>query len=165
MSEREIIAHPIPPFIDGCPEILILGSFPSVLSRKEGFFYGNPRNRFWQVLSAVFECPAPVTIPQKKAFLAENGIALWDVIASCGIDGSSDSSISDARPNDIPRLIGSTGIKKIFLNGSTAKKYFDKFIAKDIAVSACLLPSTSPANASFGLERLISEWQIIGNCK
>lgn len=155
------INHPIPPLYDKNSKILILGSFPSVKSREQAFFYGHPRNRFWRVVSAVFGCELPVTIDEKKHFLHSNRIALWDVIASCEITGSQDSSIKNAVPNDLSVILNNAEIEKIFLNGKTAMKYFDKYIKNTLSTEAVCLPSTSPANAAQTLDRLIEEWSVI----
>ena len=109
--------HPIPPVYDRNSEILILGSFPSVKSRESGFFYGHPQNRFWKVLSAVCEAPLPVTVPEKRAFLLAHRIALWDVIASCRITGSSDASIRDAVPNDLGPILSEAPVRQIYTTG------------------------------------------------
>ena len=150
--------HPIPPVYDGNSEILILGSFPSVKSREEGFFYGHPRNRFWKILSAIYDEKTPETVEEKKAFLLKNHIAVWDVIRSCDIEGSSDASIRNVLPNDIPSLLKKTKIRKIFVNGKTAEKYYDRYL-KETCNKAVTLPSSSPANASMSLEKLIEEWK------
>lgn len=156
-----MISHPFPPLYDKNSKILILGSFPSVKSREQNFFYGHPQNRFWKVTSAVFECETPVTIEQKKDFLLSHGIALWDVIASCEIVGSSDSSIADVTPNDLSEIFGCADIKKVFVNGKTAEKYYKKYQEKMTGRRAVCLPSTSPANAAWSVEKLVSEWLVI----
>ena len=153
--------HPIEPIYDNNSAILILGSFPSVKSREQGFFYGHPQNRFWKVIAAVFEKDVPVTIEEKRAFLLSSHIALWDVIFSCEITGSSDSSIKNVIPNDLNRILNHADIKEIFVNGKTAEKYYNKYIRNTIKRDAVYLPSTSPANAAWSLERLIKEWKII----
>ena len=150
--------HTIEPIYDKNSKILILGSFPSVKSREANFFYGHPQNRFWKVLAAVFEDTLPETIPQKKAFLLEHHIALWDVIASCDIAGSSDSSIRNVTANDLRRILQTAEIKKIFTNGNTAYKLFVKYNSD---LNAVKLPSTSPANAMFSLEKLIEYWRVL----
>ncbi len=156
-----MIFHPIRPIYDGHSKILILGSFPSQKSREEMFFYGHPQNRFWRVLAAVFEQKLPETIEEKKRFLLSNGIALWDVIASCDIVGSSDSSIKNVIANDLDEILSMADIKQIFVNGKTAEKYYDKYIKDKIGREAICLPSTSPANAAWNVERLVSVWQIL----
>lgn len=153
--------HPIPPVYNEKSEILILGSFPSVKSREAMFFYGHPQNRFWRVTAAVFGCAEPETVEEKKQFLLDNGIAVWDVIASCEITGSSDSSIKNAIPNDIKGILEKTNIKRIFVNGKTALKYYEKYIKPEIGIDAVCLPSTSPANATWSVEKLVEAWGII----
>ncbi len=155
-----MITHPIEPVYDENSKILILGSFPSVASRKELFFYGHKQNRFWRVLSRIFECDEPRTVDEKRKFLLSNGIALWDVIASCDIVGSSDSSIKNVIPNDIEKLLRQTNIEKIFVNGKSAQKYYDKYLKERLCREAVYLPSSSPANAAYSVERLVVEWRI-----
>ncbi|MBQ3920061.1 MAG: DNA-deoxyinosine glycosylase [Oscillospiraceae bacterium] len=156
-----IMIHPIPPIFDESSEILILGSFPSVKSRECGFFYGHPQNRFWKVTSAVFDEDTPVTIPEKKGFLLREHIALWDVIRSCDIEGSSDSSIRNVIPNDISVILDSAHIRTIFANGRTAERYYIRYIEPELGIKAVCLPSTSPANAAWNMERLIAAWSVI----
>ncbi|HZJ77982.1 MAG TPA: DNA-deoxyinosine glycosylase [Clostridia bacterium] len=153
--------HPIPPLFDKDSEVLILGSFPSVKTRETGFFYGHSQNRFWKVLAGVFECPVPKTIEEKRRFLIDKKIAVWDVIKSCEIIGSSDSSIKNVVPNDLSLIIKNSNVEKIFVNGKTAEKYYLKYIAPKTSIQATVLPSTSPANATYSLERLIDSWMII----
>ena len=156
-----MIHHPIDPVYDTRSRILILGSFPSVKSREEMFFYGHPQNRFWRVLAAVFERPVPATVEEKRRLLLEEGIALWDVIASCEITGSSDSSIKNVVPNDLGRILDAARIERIYVNGKTAEKYYRRYLLKTVGREALCLPSTSPANASWRLERLIDAWKVI----
>ncbi|MBR2275671.1 MAG: DNA-deoxyinosine glycosylase [Lachnospiraceae bacterium] len=154
-----MITHPIPPEYDENSRILILGSFPSVKSRETGYFYGHPMNRFWRVTAAVFKEEVPDSIPHKQAFLKRNGIALWDVIASCDITGSSDSSITNVVPNDLSRILNVSPIEAVYVNGKKAFSLFQKYM--DIPMEAVCLPSTSPANAAWSLERLIEAWSVI----
>ena len=156
-----MVEHPIMPVYDENSRILILGSFPSVKSREANFFYGHPQNRFWKVTSKVFGVPEPKTIEEKKAFLLSHGIAVWDVIASCDITGSSDSSIKHVVPNDLSLLLEHANIRTIFVNGKTAEKYYNKYIKDTIHRDAVCLPSTSPANAAWSLERLVDAWTQI----
>lgn len=158
-----MIQHPIPPFYREDSKILILGSFPSVKSRETMFFYGHPQNRFWKVTASVFSQKIPKTIEEKKSFLASCNIALWDVIASCNITGSSDTSIKDAVPNDISVILKHAPIHTIFLNGKTAEKYYRKYLEPQTKLPAICLPSTSPANAVWTEEKLIQAWKIIKN--
>ena len=153
--------HPISPVFDADSKILILGSFPSVKSREEMFFYGHPQNRFWRVLSAVFDKDVPEDIKAKQELLLSCGIALWDVIASCDIEGSSDSSIKHVVPNDLTKILSVADIRTIFVNGKTAEKFYNKYIKESIHRIAVCLPSTSPAHATWSLKRLTEAWQII----
>ena len=157
----EYVKHPFPPLYDKNSKILILGSFPSVKSREQMFFYGHPQNRFWKVISQVFEASTPTMIEEKREFLLSNNIALWDVIASCEISGSSDSSIKNVVANDLSEILNTADIKKIFVNGKTAEKYFNKYTKKLINRDAICLPSTSPANAAWSVERLVEKWKVI----
>ncbi len=156
-----MIVHPFPPLYDENSQILILGSFPSVKSREAMFFYGHPQNRFWKVTSQIFGAPVPKTIDEKKKFLLSNKIALWDVIASCEIKGSSDSSIKNVVPNDLSEIFKKADIKHIFVNGKTAEKYYNKYTKNTVGKAAVCLPSTSPANAAWTVERLVKAWEII----
>lgn len=157
----KMIRHPFPPLYNKDSKILILGSFPSVKSREQMFFYGHPQNRFWKVISAVFECNEPETIEEKKQFLLENGIALWNVIALCEITGSSDSSIKNVKVNDISKILKEADIRQIFVNGRTAEKYFKKHTKAQINRDAVCLPSTSPANAAWSVKRLVEKWEVL----
>ena len=153
--------HPIEPVYDANSRILILGSFPSVKSREEMFFYGHPRNRFWKVLAAVLETAAPETVEEKRELLLTHGIALWDVIASCDITGSADSSIKNVVPNDVGKILEHASIERIFINGKTAEKYYRKYLMPEIKREGVCLPSTSPANASWSFEKLVEAWKCI----
>ena len=153
-----MIKHPIPPLFDHNSTILILGSFPSVKSREACFFYGHPQNRFWKVLASVFGENVPQTIEEKKAFLLRNRVALWDVIGSCDITGSSDASIKNVVPNDLSEILSKADIKAIFVNGKTAYQYYQKYTEPVTGRPAICLPSTSPANAAWSLERLQEQW-------
>ena len=153
-----MIVHPIPPFYNSDSEILILGSFPSVKSRETGFFYGHPQNRFWKVLAAICREEVPQTIEEKKAFLQRSRIALWDVIGSCEIEGSSDASIRNVVPNDLHIVLDHAPIRTICVNGKTAYRYYEKYVQPKICREAVCLPSTSPANAAWSLEKLQAEW-------
>ena len=156
-----MLIHPIPPVYDANSRILILGSFPSVKSREQGFFYGHPQNRFWRVTAAVFGDELPGTVPERRAFLLRHGIALWDVIASCEIMGSADASIKDATVNDLRPILEAAPIRAIFVNGQTAAKLYRRYTEPVTGRPAVLLPSTSPANAAWTPERLIEAWRVI----
>lgn len=136
------------PFSGADAKILILGSFPSVLSRKNNFYYGNGRNRFWRTLARAFGESEPVTLPDKKAFLIRNGVALWDVVKKCDIDGSLDSAIRNPEIADIPSFLSKTAIQAVFTNGATAYGLLKRAFP-EIAKAAIPLPSTSPANTRF----------------
>lgn len=155
--------HTIQPVYNSKSKVLILGSFPSVKSREQQFFYGHPQNRFWRVLSGVLECPLPRDIPEKKAMLLEHGVAVWDVIESCSIEGSSDASIRDVVPNDISRILDAADIQSVFANGAKSFELYRKYIYPQTKRKIIKLPSTSPANASYSLERLIEAWSVIQN--
>lgn len=159
----EIFYHTFDPVYDNHSRVLILGSFPSVKSREQGFYYGHPQNRFWKVLSAVFSSPVPQSIDEKKKLLLDNGVALWDVAQSCEINGSSDSSMKNVRPNDIYTLLYTTGIDRVFANGKTSARLYERFILPQTNVPITALPSTSPANAAFSLDDLCERWRIIRN--
>lgn len=158
MAVYEQHSHELEPIYDENSRILILGSFPSVKSREVSFYYGHPQNRFWKVISAVFGEALPESVEEKTEFLRRNHIALWDVIESCEISGSSDSSIRNVVPTDLNRVLSAAKIEKIFINGSTAARLYDKYQRKEILVEAVRLPSTSPANATWKLDRLTAEW-------
>lgn len=155
----ERVEHPFPPVVDKDCRILILGSFPSVKSREDGFFYGHPQNRFWRVLAGIFQEDVPSDIAEKKALLLRHHIALWDVIAACEIAGSSDASVKNAVPVDIARITDVANIRYICCNGALAGKLYKRHLQPLTGIEAVVLPSTSPANAAWSLENLVSTWQ------
>ena len=158
-SER--ILHPIPPTWNRESEILILGSFPSVKSREMAYFYGHPQNRFWKVMSSLFEESILETAEGRRAFLLSHHIAAWDVIASCRITGSSDSSIRDAEVNDLRPILEGAPIRQIFTNGKTADRLYQRYTFPMTGRPAVCLPSTSPANAAWNMDRLTEAWAVI----
>ena len=160
-----MLTHPIPPVFDENSRVLILGSFPSVKSREAAFFYGHPQNRFWRVIAAVTGDDPGDTPETKTAFLLRNNIALWDVIASCEITGSADSSIKNAVPNDLSPILQTADIRAIFTNGKTADRLYRRLILPQTGVQAICLPSTSPANAQWSVQQLTEAWnaQLIRN--
>ena len=160
LKEVEFIVHPIPPFFSEDSRILILGSFPSVKSREMAFFYGHPQNRFWKVLSRVFQDEFPADVPARRAFFFFYRIAAWDVIHSCTIAGSSDANIRDVTPNDLSLILDSAPIQGIYVNGRTAEKLYKKYTLPRTGREAVCLPSTSPANAAWSLERLAEAWSV-----
>lgn len=163
MAQNSQIQHEIPPVYDQHSQILILGSFPSVKSREGQFFYGHPQNRFWKLLAALFDSPVPQTIEEKKSLLLDHHTAVWDVVASCEITGSSDSSIRNVVPADVSLITSAASIRQIFTNGGTADKLYQKYCFPQTQMKAIRLPSTSPANAAWSLERLQTEWKKILN--
>ena len=156
-----MIIHPFPPIYDKNSRVLILGSFPSVKSREQQFFYGHPQNRFWKVISAVFSKPLPHNIDEKRHLLLSCGVALWDVVYSCDVSGSSDSTIKNVVPNDILAILEASDIRHIFVNGKTAEKLYNKYIKSKTCIEAICLPSTSPANAVKKTDDLIKDWQKV----
>ncbi|MCI8269062.1 MAG: DNA-deoxyinosine glycosylase [Lachnospiraceae bacterium] len=166
-AEYEAICHTFEPVYDAQSRILILGSFPSVKSREQGFYYGHPQNRFWKVLAAILCCQIPKTIEEKKKLLLEHHIAIWDVIKSCEIKGSRDSSIRNVVPIDIKAVMKKTKICRIYANGKKAESLYKKYILPKTKVGITVLPSTSPANAACSLEKLVEVWgrEILGDNK
>ena len=161
MAKADSVTHTFEPIFNNESKVLILGTFPSVKSREQQFYYGHPQNRFWKLLALLMEDEIPDTIPKKKDFLLRHRIAVWDVIHSCTIEGSSDSSIRDVVPNDISMIIEKTQIETIFTNGGKAHRLYEKYVYPVCGIHAVKLPSTSPANAAFSLERLEAAWQAV----
>lgn len=157
-EDSKKVKHPFPPLYNENSQILILGSFPSVKSREVKFFYGHPQNRFWKVVADVFDEKIPETIEDKKSLILKNHLALWDVISECEITGSSDASIKNAKANDISKILKDSSIKKIIVNGKTAERLYIKYIEPITGIKAVVMPSTSPANAAWSLDRLIEAW-------
>lgn len=158
---KQIVNHTFEEYYNKDSEILILGSIPSIKSRELGFYYMHPKNRFWIVISKVFDEVFPETLEDKKEFLKRNKIALWDVIKSYEINASSDSSISNVIPNDIKSLLSKTNIKKVYVTGKKALELYQKYIYSTTSIEAVCLPSTSPANAAIKLDDLIEKYKII----
>ncbi|MDR3258816.1 MAG: DNA-deoxyinosine glycosylase [Fusobacteriaceae bacterium] len=155
--------HEIAPIYNQYSKILILGSFPSVKSREANFFYHHPQNRFWKLLSMLLKENLPVQLNDKKNMLLKHNVALWDVISSCEITGSSDSTIRNVIPNDIEAIIKKSNIQKIFINGGIAYNLYCKYCLTKIKKETIKLPSTSPANASYSIEKLFDSWKVILN--
>lgn len=155
------VKHEFPPYFDENSEILILGSIPSAQSRKVGFYYGHPKNRFWKVLESIYQEAILEDIENKKAFLKRHHIALWDVLASCEIKGSSDASIQNPTPNDILSILNNSKVKCIYTSGKKAYELYQKYCYPMTKKEAILLPSTSPANAAMNLEKLVQAYKII----
>ena len=178
MASYQHISHGFDPVFDEHSRVLVLGSFPSVLSRANAFYYGNPQNRFWRVIAHSLGKPVPPnegeplppngstasleeSIAAKKALLLEGGVALWDAIEECDIKGSSDASIKNVVPNDLSVILSTANITHVCTNGQMAHKLYQKYLAKEINLPETVLPSTSPANAAWSLERLTEAWKII----
>lgn len=159
--------HPLPPVIDDASRVLILGSFPSPKSRELGFYYANPQNRFWTTLARVWGEPVPWGASPAEmngarlSFCHAHHIALWDVLASCTIEGASDATIKDPVPNDIASLVKGSAITHIFCTGTVAAKLFETHIAPELGMECVRLPSTSPANAAWKLEKLVEAYREI----
>ena len=152
------VTHEIQPVFDSRSRVLLLGTMPSPASREQGFYYGHPQNRFWRVLAAIFDEPAPRTIEEKRDMLLRHHIALWDVLASCEIEGASDASIRDAQPNDLARLFDAADIRAVFATGTKAGELYRKLIEPTLGVPCTTLPSTSPANAKMKLADLVDAY-------
>lgn len=162
-KEIERVEHTIEPVFDECSEVLVLGTMPSPKSREVGFYYGHPQNRFWRVLAALFDESVPEDNAERTDLLLRHHIALWDVLASCDIEGASDASIVNAVPNDLGRILKSAPIGKVFCTGATSARLYHRLCEPKTGVPAVRLPSTSPANAAWSLERLIGAYRPIAD--
>lgn len=152
------VTHEIQPVFDSRSRVLLLGTMPSPASREQGFYYGHPQNRFWRMLAAIFDEPVPRTIEEKRDMLLRHHIALWDVLASCKIEGASDASIRDAQPNDLARIFDAADIRAVFATGTKAGELYRKLIEPTLGVPCTTLPSTSPANAKMKLADLVGAY-------
>ena len=163
MADYQHISHGFDPVFDGRSRVLVLGSFPSVLSRENRFYYGNPQNRFWRVMAEVLgeSVPAIEDIPSKRALLLRHGVALWDVIESCDVRGSSDASIKNVVPADVARITRVAPIRAVICNGGTAGRLYHRWLEPVTGLAATVLPSTSPANAAWSLARLTERWREV----
>lgn len=161
MAETARLTHPIPPLFDGQSRVLILGSFPSVKSREARFFYGHPQNRFWKLLALLYEAQEPQTVEEKTQLVLRHHLALWDTIQACTVNGSSDSSIRDVTPNDLRVILDHSPIERIYCNGAASHRLYRQYILPHTGIPAVKLPSTSPANAAWTLERLREAWSVI----
>lgn len=161
MEEYRTIRHTFEPVWNKQSEILILGTFPSVKSRENHFYYGHPQNRFWKLLAAIYKEPVPETIADKKQLILEHHLAVWDVIDQCDIIGSSDSSIRNVVPNDVAGLLAQSSIHTVIANGAKAYDLYQKHQMPVTGLKAQKLPSTSPANAAWSLKRLQEVWGAV----
>ena len=160
MPEYRHIQRQFGPVYDENSKILILGSFPSVKSREQKFFYGHPQNRFWPLMATLTHSPTPAweDLDAKRAIIIGSGLAVWDVIHACSIRGASDASIKDVEPNDLAALVNRLGVQAIFCNGATSGRLYRKYAQPLTGLEAVVLPSTSPANAAFTMPRLLDAW-------
>ena len=157
------IGHGFGPVFDAGSRVLILGSFPSVKSREVGFYYGHPQNRFWRVLGRILNDPAPDGIEERKAYLSRHGVALWDSVVSCEITGSADASIRDPEPADLSLILSVSPVRAVFCNGALSRSLLQKNQTLPDDLPVFRLPSTSPANAAWSLDRLAEEWKIVSS--
>ena len=160
-NDLQHIVHPLEPIFDERSRVLMLGSLPSPKSREVGFYYGHPQNRFWRVLAELFDEPLPSTNDRRRDLLLRHHIALWDVLASCDIDGASDASIANAVPNDFSRILDGAPIEAVFCTGSKAAELYTRLVAPVTGIPCTKLPSTSPANAAAKLRDLIDAYSVI----
>ena len=158
---EKITVHPFPPLYDENSRVLILGSFPSVKSRENRFFYGHPQNRFWRVVSSVFGEAVPGTVPDKKRLILGHRLALWDSVAFCEVTGSSDASIRCVIPNDLRVILDGAPVERIFCNGRKSWEIYTRLIEPVTGRKALCLPSTSPANAQWTAEKLTGAWSVL----
>lgn len=154
-----MLVHPVEALFNENSKILILGTFPSVKSREAKFFYGHPQNRFWRVMARLCDAELPQTVEDKKNLILDNHFALWDVIHSCDVEGSADSSIKNVVPNDISVILKNSKVSRIFVNGKKAESLYKKYLEKETGITAVCLPSTSPANALWSEDRLTEYWR------
>ena len=161
MTKHQTVTHPFRLLFQTDSKILILGSFPSIKTREYGFFYGHPRNRFWPLLERIFGVKLSTDIEERRAFLLQHHLAVYDVIYRCDIIGSGDASIQNVVPSDLSPILKEADIRQIFCNGGTAYRYYQKYQEQKTGVNAIQLPSTSPANARFSMDDLYHQWKII----
>ena len=161
MIEAQRIVHPIPPLFDQNSKKLILGSFPSIKSREAMFFYGHPQNRFWRLIAMIYGEDAPLSTEEKSKLILKHNLALWDSIKTCTITGSADSSVKDVVPNDLSVILNGSRVTEIYCNGALSYNLYMKYSFPTTGIAAQKLPSTSPANAAYSIERLYESWKII----
>lgn len=157
------VVHSFAPIYREDSEILILGSLPSVKSREQGFYYGHPQNRFWRLTAELLGCGVPQTIAEKKDMLLSHGIAIYDVILECDIIGSADSSIKNVTPVNLREMLDHSRISRIYANGRLAGKLYSCYLEPQTGLPAIVLPSTSPANAAYNMERLKDAWRVVAD--
>ena len=160
---REQLIHPLSPLYEQNSKVLILGTMPSPKSREQGFYYAHPQNRFWKIMFRLFDKPFSPEREERIKLCLDNGIALWDVIHSCSIEGAADSSIKNAVPNDLSKILETADIKAIFTTGQTAGKLYKKLIQPDTGIEAIILPSPSGANCAVKADVLLQKYREILN--
>lgn len=153
--------HVLEAWFDNEARVLILGTLPSPKSREYGCYYGHPQNRFWRTVAAVYDEAVPQTVAERRNFARRHHMALWDVLASCDICGAQDSSIRNATPNDLSRILTAADIRAVFTTGQKAKQLYDRLIYPTLAKEAVALPSTSPANCAVGFEKLVEAYGVL----
>ena len=153
-----MLIHPVEPLFNENSKTLILGTFPSIKSREMMFFYAHPQNRFWKVMARICNRDVPKSVEDKTELILSNHFALWDVIHSCEIEGSADSTIKNVVPNDISVILNNSKVDRIFVNGKKAESLYKKYLEKEVGIKAIYLPSSSPANASWSEDRLTEYW-------
>ena len=158
MTSTHVI-HEIKPVYNKNSRVLLLGTMPSPKSRETGFFYGHPQNRFWKVLALLFDEPTPETIEEKRDLCLRHHIALWDVVSSCDIEGASDASIKNAKPNDLAQILNAAPIQAVFTTGTKAGQLYKKLCEPVTSVPCTVLPSTSPANSRVSLSELCTTYK------
>lgn len=158
---KQTVEHTIDPVYDANSRVLVLGTMPSPKSREAGFYYMHPQNRFWPALAEVFGGPVPVGKEERRAFALAHGVALWDVLKSCAIEGASDASIGEAVPNDIDALLKKTGVTRIYTTGTAAAAYYKKLVQPVTGIPAVPLPSPSSANARMRLKDLAAAYRVL----
>lgn len=151
----ELVTSPLPAVFDRESRVLILGTLPSPKSRERGYHYGNPQNRFWRVLSALWDEGEPTDNGGRRSLLHRHHLALHDVLASAHIAGASDASIQDPVPNDLAPILAATQIRAIFCTGQTAGRLYRTYLEPRLGMPCTVLPSTSPANARWRFEDLV----------
>lgn len=158
MTSTHVI-HEIKPVYNKNSRVLLLGTMPSPKSRETGFFYGHPQNRFWKVLALLFDEPTPETIEEKRDLCLRHHIALWDVVSSCDIEGASDASIKNAKPNDLAQILNAAPIQAVFTTGTKAGQLYKKLCEPATSIPCTVLPSTSPANSRVSLSELCATYK------
>ncbi len=159
---NEFVEHTFKPIYNDKSKVLILGTMPSPKSRENGFYYSHPQNRFWRVISELYNKKLPRTNNEKIKLLLDCHIALWDVLKSCNINGADDSSIKNPVVNDINGLLEHTNICIVFTTGAKASSLYKKYCSESIKIPSIALPSTSPANCRFyNFDSLKESYKII----